>query len=89
MTAILLYDRVSSAGTPLSAMELDAVIKRITASWKDGADRVVTIDTFDALPAAIPKETDQQGTKQSQIQEVLRCGHLYTSSRESCTTQSM
>ena len=71
------FKRGESVSAPLDAKELDAVIKRVAVNWKGGADNVVVVDTFDALPAKVRQEAQKQGAKPNEIPGAFHHGKVY------------
>jgi hypothetical protein len=66
----------STASTPLAQVELDAVVNRISAAWRNAPD-IVTVPRFDGLPLAIREAAYQQGAKPTEIHAVYHQKKVY------------
>lgn len=64
-------------GAPMSEMEANKVINRITRRWADGAAVVDVRDSFEDLPPMIIRQAEEYGARPDQVKGVFHFGKIY------------
>lgn len=67
----------SANGAPVSKMEADKVIRRVTRKWKSGSDDVVLLDSFDDLPSMIVRQAEEYEADKKKVKGVFHFGKIY------------